>query len=190
MTSSNPKSSASRQVFPYKHTLLIGWSQIYEPILIAGPDKFSNVDIRVRVSGGGRVSQIYAIRYIFLHKVPANLLSQAISKAIIAYYQKYVDEQSKIELKKTLVSYDRTLLVADPRRCEPKKFGGKGARSKYQKVTFIQEKGLHQTNFESVIPLGFLYSLHSHFITNLNTYILFFEYTSKVYGLAARLSAL
>lgn len=177
MTSSNPKSSASRQVFPYKHTLLIGWSQIYEPILIAGPDKFSNVDIRVRVSGGGRVSQIYAIR-------------QAISKAIIAYYQKYVDEQSKIELKKTLVSYDRTLLVADPRRCEPKKFGGKGARSKYQKVTFIQEKGLHQTNFESVIPLGFLYSLHSHFITNLNTYILFFECTSKVYGLAARLSAL
>ncbi|QSL66806.1 hypothetical protein MERGE_001193 [Pneumocystis wakefieldiae] len=107
--------------------------KIYEPILIAGPDKFSNVDIRVRVSGGGRVSQIYAIRYIFLHKVPANLLSQAISKAIIAYYQKYVDEQSKIELKKTLVSYDRTLLVADPRRCEPKKFGGKGARSKYQK---------------------------------------------------------
>jgi hypothetical protein len=27
-----------------------------------------------------------------------------------------------------LVDYDRTLLVADPRRCEPKKFGGRGAR--------------------------------------------------------------
>ncbi|KAG5438660.1 hypothetical protein PCK2_000934 [Pneumocystis canis] len=94
--------------------------KIYEPILIAGVDKFANVDIRVRVSGGGHVSQIYAIR-------------QAISKAIVAYYQKYVDEQSKIELKKTLVAYDRTLLVADPRRSEPKKFGGKGARSKYQK---------------------------------------------------------
>ncbi|KAG4303424.1 hypothetical protein PCANB_000331 [Pneumocystis canis] len=94
--------------------------KIYEPILIAGVDKFANVDIRVRVSGGGRVSQIYAIR-------------QAISKAIVAYYQKYVDEQSKIELKKTLVAYDRTLLVADPRRSEPKKFGGNGARSKYQK---------------------------------------------------------
>ena len=36
-------------------------------------------------------------------------------------------------MKKALVSYDRTLLVADPRRCEPKKFGGPGARARYQK---------------------------------------------------------
>ncbi|VAI15910.1 unnamed protein product [Triticum turgidum subsp. durum] len=28
---------------------------------------------------------------------------------------------------------DRTLLVADPRRCEPKKFGGRGARARFQK---------------------------------------------------------
>ncbi|GAA0145789.1 hypothetical protein LIER_05900 [Lithospermum erythrorhizon] len=28
---------------------------------------------------------------------------------------------------------DRTLLIADPRRCEPKKFGGRGARSRFQK---------------------------------------------------------
>lgn len=27
-------------------------------------------------------------------------------------------------LKQALVTYDRTLLVADNRRCEPKKFGG------------------------------------------------------------------
>jgi hypothetical protein len=27
------------------------------------------------------------------------------------------------------MAYDRTLLVADPRRCEPKKFGGTGARA-------------------------------------------------------------
>ena len=26
--------------------------------------------------------------------------------------------------------YDRSLLVADPRRCEPKKFGGTGARAR------------------------------------------------------------
>ena len=32
-----------------------------------------------------------------------------------------VDEQSKKEIKDLLLSYDRTLLVADPRRCEPKK---------------------------------------------------------------------
>ena len=32
-----------------------------------------------------------------------------------------VDEQSKTEIKNILLQYDRTLLVADPRRCEPKK---------------------------------------------------------------------
>ncbi|KAJ1441002.1 Ribosomal protein S9 [Sesbania bispinosa] len=62
-------------------------------------------------------SQIYAIR-------------QSIAKALVAYYQKYVDEQSKKEIKDILVRYDRTLLVADPRRCEPKKFGGRGARAR------------------------------------------------------------
>ncbi|ORY32999.1 ribosomal protein S5 domain 2-like protein, partial [Rhizoclosmatium globosum] len=49
--------------------------KVYEPILILGADKFAGVDIRIRVSGGGVVSQIYAIR-------------QAIAKAIVAYYQK------------------------------------------------------------------------------------------------------
>ncbi|TPX31864.1 hypothetical protein SmJEL517_g04904 [Synchytrium microbalum] len=94
--------------------------KVYEPILIVGKDKFANVDIRVRVKGGGPVSQVYAMR-------------QAIAKAIVAYYQKFVDEASKTELKKQLIAYDRTLLVADPRRCEPKKFGGNGARARYQK---------------------------------------------------------
>lgn len=89
-------------------------------MLVIGMDKFANVDIRVRVTGGGHISQVYAVR-------------QAIAKAIVAYYQKYVDEQSKNELKKALIAYDRTLLVADPRRSEPKKFGGPGARARYQK---------------------------------------------------------
>ena len=83
-------------------------------------DIFPQVDIRVRVKGGGTTSQIYAIR-------------QAIAKGIVAYYQKFVDEASKREIKEILVQYDRTLLVADPRRCEPKKFGGPGARARYQK---------------------------------------------------------
>jgi len=94
--------------------------KVYEPILIVGPEKFANVDIRVRVNGGGHTSQVYAIR-------------QAIAKSLVAYYQKYVDEHSKNELKQALTTYDRTLLVADNRRCEPKKFGGPGARARYQK---------------------------------------------------------
>ncbi|KAK1769058.1 40S ribosomal protein S16 [Phialemonium atrogriseum] len=84
-------------------------------------NRFSRqIDIRVRVTGGGHTSQVYAVR-------------QAISKALIAYYQKYVDEHSKNLLKQALTQFDRTLLVADNRRCEPKKFGGKGARSRFQK---------------------------------------------------------
>ena len=49
----------------------------------------------------------------------------------MAYYQKYVDEASKTEIRDILMQYDRTLLVADPRRCESKKFGGP-ARARYQ----------------------------------------------------------
>lgn len=80
--------------------------------MVAGIEKFKDVDIRVRVSGGGHTSQVYAIR-------------QAISKSIVAYYQKFVDEHSKNAVKQALSSYDKTLLVADSRRCEPKKFGGR-----------------------------------------------------------------
>ncbi|EEA20957.1 40S ribosomal protein S16 [Talaromyces marneffei ATCC 18224] len=94
--------------------------KVYEPLLIVGLDKFAGVDIRVRVTGGGHVSQIYAIR-------------QAIAKSIVAYYQKFVDEHSKNQLKQAFIQYDRTLLVADSRRAEPKKFGGPGARARYQK---------------------------------------------------------
>src|ERR1700712_2200885 len=79
--------------------------KVYEPLLIVGLDKFAGVDIRVRVTGGGHTSQIYAIR-------------QAIAKSIVAYYQKFVDEHSKNQLKQALVQYDRTLLVADNRRCK------------------------------------------------------------------------
>ena len=60
-------------------------------------------------------------------------IRQAISKSLVAYYQKYVDEASKKEIKDILIGYDRSLLVADPRRNEPKKFGGPGARARYQK---------------------------------------------------------
>jgi len=60
-------------------------------------------------------------------------IRQSLAKAIVAYYQKFVDEASKKEIKDILLTYDRTLLVADPRRCEPKKFGGLGARARYQK---------------------------------------------------------
>ena len=92
----------------------------YEPIFLVGGNRFKDLNIRVRVQGGGPSNQIYAVR-------------QAISKALLAYYQKYHDEQSKRELKDIFLQYDKNLIITDPRRCEPKKFGGKGARSRFQK---------------------------------------------------------
>merc|ERR1712060_229493 len=70
----------------------------FEPVLLLGQNRFANVDIRIRVKGGGFTAQIYAIR-------------QAIAKSVVAYYQKYVDEASKREIKDILTSYDRSLLV-------------------------------------------------------------------------------
>jgi small subunit ribosomal protein S16e len=94
--------------------------KVWEPILLLGEARFSQLNLRIRVRGGGSCSQIMAIR-------------QAIAKAIIAFTQKYDDESTKRELKELLLQYDKSLLVADPRRCEPKKFGGKGARARFQK---------------------------------------------------------
>eukprot|EP00920_Eleutheroschizon_duboscqi_P032434 GHVT01078328.1.p1 GENE.GHVT01078328.1~~GHVT01078328.1.p1 ORF type:complete len:150 (-),score=12.62 GHVT01078328.1:456-905(-) len=94
--------------------------KVFEPILLLGKQRFEAVDMRVRVRGGGYTAQIYAIR-------------QAIAKSIVAYTSKYVDEATKKEIRDILTGYDRSLIVADPRRCEPKKFGGPGARARYQK---------------------------------------------------------
>jgi small subunit ribosomal protein S16e len=107
--------------------------KVFEPILILGKERFANLDIRIRVTGGGHTSQIYGM--IYLSNSAANFLAirQALAKAIVAFHQKFVDEASKQEIRNTLINYDRSLLVADPRRCEPKKFGGPGARARYQK---------------------------------------------------------
>ena len=94
--------------------------KIFEPILILGIDQFKNLRIKVRVSGGGAVAQLYAAR-------------MAIAKGIVAWNQKYVDEEEKDKVRKDFMNYDKTLLVADNRRIEPKKYGGPGARARYQK---------------------------------------------------------
>eukprot|EP00741_Cyanophora_paradoxa_P007149 tig00000123_g6920.t1 len=49
--------------------------KVFEPILLLGRQRFANIDIRIRVTGGGFTAQIYAVR-------------QALAKAIVAYYQK------------------------------------------------------------------------------------------------------
>ena len=93
-------------------------TKVYEPIFLLGGNRFKDLTIRVRVRGGGSMNQVMAVR-------------MAIAKAVIAYYQKFHDEQSKNELKDLLLQYDKGLLVSDARRCEPKKFGGHGARARF-----------------------------------------------------------
>ena len=115
--------------------------KVFEPVLLLGRARFANVDMRVRVKGGGHVSQVYGAccpcepprAQPLTRCARLAAIRQAIAKSLVAYYQKFVDEATKKEIKDILLTYDRTLLVADPRRCEPKKFGGRAARAKYQK---------------------------------------------------------
>ena len=95
-------------------------TKAFEPFFITGANRYKNLTIRVRVSGGGSTAQVLAVR-------------QATAKALIAYTQRFSDEQTKLELRDLFLQYDKTLLVSDSRRCEPKKFGGKGARARFQK---------------------------------------------------------
>ncbi len=71
---------------------------IQEPLTLAG-ESVKNLDIAVTVSGGGVMGQAEASR-------------QAIAKALVSFEK---------NLKKKFLDYDRTLLVADPRRNEPHK---------------------------------------------------------------------
>lgn len=86
--------------------------KILEPMTLAG-DKASKVDISVNVQGGGVMGQAEASR-------------TAIAKGLVEFLK---DE----ELEKIFKSYDRSLLISDPRRKLPKKPLGRGARKKRQK---------------------------------------------------------
>ncbi len=86
--------------------------RIMEPLVLFG-DNWTKYDISVRVRGGGFMGQADAIR-------------MAIATGLIKISQDY-------EARSRMLEHDRTMLVGDPRRTEPKKFGGPSARSRYQK---------------------------------------------------------
>ena len=87
--------------------------KLEEPLLIAG-ETASKYDIRVKVSGGGIMSQAEAARL-------------AIARALVG-----IAKDQKLE--KTYLDYDRHLLVADVRRREVRKPNTHGkARAKRQK---------------------------------------------------------
>ena len=95
-------------------------TKVLEPLYVVGTDKFSRMKIKITVRGGGPVSQAYAVR-------------QAIAKGLVAFHQKYKNEASKAGIKEAYMFYDKHLLIADPRRPEPKKWGRHSARSRFTK---------------------------------------------------------
>lgn len=72
-----------------------------------------SVDIEVHVQGGGVVGQADAVR-------------TAIARGL-------VEHAADAELRDAFMEFDRSLLVNDVRQSEPKKWGGPGARARYQK---------------------------------------------------------
>lgn len=87
--------------------------KILEPLLLAGESRVNKVDIEVYTRGGGFMGQADAARI-------------AIARGLVKWFK---DEK----LKRLLLDYDRTMLAGDPRRTEPKKFGGPSARRRRQK---------------------------------------------------------
>ncbi len=87
-------------------------SKILEPLILSG-DLLKSLDIDVSAKGGGYMGQAEAAR-------------TAIARGLIRWTKSSV-------LRESLLDYDRNMLSGDPRRKEPKKFGGPGARVRKQK---------------------------------------------------------
>jgi len=88
---------------------------IMEPLILAGEDRLSKIDIDVKVEGGGFMGQAEAARV-------------AIARALVEW-------TNDMNLKEKFMKYDRTMLVGDSRRTEPHKpnRSTKGPRAKRQK---------------------------------------------------------
>jgi small subunit ribosomal protein S9 len=91
----------------------IAREKIIEPLIQAGDDVWKQLDMDVKVSGGGFMGQAEAAR-------------MAIANALLKWTK-------SAHLRTVFVGYDRTMIAGDFRRKEPKKFGGPGARARDQK---------------------------------------------------------
>jgi len=87
--------------------------RIMEPLLQAGEDVWKQLDMDVKVLGGGYMGQAEAAR-------------MAIANALLKWTK-------STHLRTVFSEYDRTMIVGDARRKETKKVGGSGARAKDQK---------------------------------------------------------
>lgn len=95
-------------------------AKLKEIICIVEQSNIKDLSFDISCKVGGDVSRIYAMRMAF-------------AKAVLAFYGTYFDEWKRQEIQKRLMDFDRYTLVPDPRKREAKKFGGPGARARYQK---------------------------------------------------------
>jgi len=103
------------------HTDKLLIAKFKEILEIVSRESLSGLDFDIKTGkNNNHVGNIYASR-------------QAFCKAILAYVGTYSDEYKKREIKEAIVRFDRYAVVADTRRREPKKYGGPGARARYQK---------------------------------------------------------
>jgi len=90
-----------------------------EPVQIAeAMDRLADADVSVNVQGGGQMGQVDAIR-------------TAIARGLVKWNGGAEGDDE--ELRDEYLRFDRSLLVNDPRRKEPKHQMGRGARKKWQK---------------------------------------------------------
>jgi small subunit ribosomal protein S9 len=87
--------------------------KIREPLIQAGEEVWKQLDISIKVKGGGFMGQAEASR-------------MTLANALLKWTK-------SSHLRSAFLKYDRTMVAGDPRRKEPKKFGGPGARAKDQK---------------------------------------------------------
>ncbi|ERH05765.1 MAG: archaeal ribosomal protein S9P [Halonotius sp. J07HN4] len=87
--------------------------KMLEPFRIADDDLRDSVDIDVTVEGGGFSGQADAVR-------------TALARGLVQHH-------NDAELREAYREFDRSLLVNDVRQSEKKKWGGPGARARYQK---------------------------------------------------------
>merc|ERR1712141_579234 len=55
--------------------------KLQEPVLLLGKDRFADVDVRIRVKGGGRIAQIYAIRQALSKSLSPSTRNTLMSRA-------------------------------------------------------------------------------------------------------------
>ena len=84
-----------------------------EPLILLKNHYKEDLNVKIKVQGGGVVSRAEAVRI-------------ALARGLLKYL-------GLNEVRQIFDDYDRTMISGDVRRTESKKYGGKGARARYQK---------------------------------------------------------